>query len=395
MPEIAELAEQHPELRLRSIDSQDIHAHNGVTWSEEPGAYEWWEISTLDATGSGMLCSMHIGHAFNPTYRRHVRQLRSGRFVDPARGRKSSTAAIRVAIFQRGRLAARSAVSIDPRQFSETPPAHGWSVQFGASRLWADGAGWRLHLDLPRTPTGWRRVAHPLTLAPGRIIADLTVQPHFHTPTFFRQFLPDSPSGASHDWLPACPCGSVTGLIKWSNLGDDQATLDLSDADGSVDHFRGAGPIGEGLRRVYIARVGWPGGAAIGQLIIIRKYIQLAPTLMIFADGESPRIIRGDRTRRADFQRSAWLLGYPMSLGWVSEREGVTVEHAIDRLADASPCRTTSISRCNVRLEGASHEVKFEDRRGLVQLIQPPRIEAWPWRWWCESAVDPGESGRQ
>ena len=395
MSETAELAQQHPELRLCSIATQDVHAHNDLTWTDEPGAYEWWEISALDLTGSGFLCSMHVGHAFSPAYRRHVRQLRAGRFIDPANGRKGASIAIRFAVFERGRLATRAVVSIDPRRFSKTPPAAGWALHFGPSGLWADGAGWRLHLDLPRTPTGWRCLARPRALAPGRITADLANQPRFHTQTFFRQFLPDSPSGASHEWLPACPCAAVNGRVEWSDAGDSSKGLELIDADGSLDHFRGAGPIGEGSRRIYIARVGWPGGAAIGELIIIRKYIQLAPTLMIFTQGEPPRIIRGDRTPRADFQRSAWLLGYPMSLGWASQRDGVAVEHAIDRLADASPCRTAAISRCSVRFEGAAHEVKFEDRRGLVQLIQPPRIDALPWRWWCESALDPGDSDRQ
>lgn len=389
VPDLVELAEQHPELRLRPVSTDEIHAYNGITWTDELGAYEWWEISALDATGSGLLCSLHVGNAFDPAYRRHVRQLRAGRFVEPMLGRKSATAAIRVALFNRGRLIARSHIGIDPDHVRETAVASGWSLHFGENHLTADGDGWILHLNVPRTPTGLQSVVKRSPVAGGRIKVDLQVQPRFHTQTFFRGFLPDSPSGASHDWLPACPCASVTGTMEWAGGKGGAEKFELNNADGSVDHFRGSGPIGEGIRRYYIARVAWPGGAAIGELIVIRKYIQLAPSLMIFTADEPPRIIRGDRTPRADFQRSAWLLGYPLSLGWLSERDGIVVEHEMDRLADASPYRTAAISRCRVQIDSAAREVRLEDHPGLVQLIQPPRIDGFPWRLWSGPMARP------
>lgn len=385
MPEVAELVEQHPELRLRPIATQEIHAHNGVTWTEEPGAYEWWEISAIDAKGSGLLCTLHLGNAFDPVYRRHVRQLRAGRFIDASLGRKSATAAISVAVFQNGRRVARSHVAIDPAGVRETPVARGWTLRLGGTLLAADGDGWRLHLDVPRTTSAWRLLLGGPARTAGRITADISLQPRFHTSTFWRGLLPDSPSGAVHEWLPACPSAAVSGNIRWS--GAENGSLDLQNAGGSLDHFRGSGPIGEGIRRYFIARTAWPGGAALGELVIIRKYIQLAPTLMIFADGQPPRIIRGDRTPRADFQRSAWLLGYPLLLGWISESQAATVEHHVNRLADASPCRITAISRCSIRVESAAREIRFDEHAGLVQLIQPPRIDAWPWRWWCGPAA--------
>lgn len=395
MPETAELVEQHPELRIRPVPPGDVHAHNGVTWTDELGAYEWWEVSALDASRSGLVCSLHLGNAFDPAYRRQVRQLRAGRFVDASLGRKGSTAAIRLAVFRGGRLVARSDVRFDPLEFREQPDPRAWAIEFAGNRLGREGDGWRLTLDLPQTPFGWRSVLRPGSTGSGRIRVDLDIQPRFQTSTFFREFLPDSPSGATHDWLPACPGASVRGRAECSREGEASDTVDLADADGSLDHFRGTGPIGEGIRRYYIGRVNWPGGAAIGELIIIRKYIQLAPSLMIFSADESPRLIRGDRTPRADFQRSAWLLGYPMSLAWLNQREAVSVEHAVDKLADASPCRTAAVSRCSIRVESAVREVRFEDRPGLVQLIQPPRIGAFPWRMWCEPATFvPRSSGK-
>jgi len=392
VPEITELSEQHPELRLRPVDTRLIHAHNRALWTEEPGAYEWWEISALDATGSGLLCSLHLGNAFDPTYRRHVRQIRAGRFVDASLGRKSATAALRLAAFSQGRLAARSDLAFDPRRFAESPSSEPWSITFGASRLAEHGEGWRLIVDAPCTTTGWRHVLSPAITPDRRIHVDLTVAPRFHTPTYYRQFLPDSPAGATHDWLPACPCGAASGAIDFPGRGGEPRHLRLDDAMAGVDHFRGSGPIGEGLRRFFIARLLWPGGAALGELIIIRKYIQLAPSLMIFTHGEAPRIIRGDRTPRTEFQRSAWLLGYPLTLTWASERQGVAVTHTMNRLADASPCRTTAISRCSVRLESGETEVRLDDQPGMVQMFQPPRIDALPWRHWCRAVPAPSDS---
>lgn len=382
MPEIAELIEQFPELRLRPIDTRDVHAHNRMQRTDEGGAYEWWEVAALDGTGSGLICSMHTGHAFDPAYRRHVRQIRAGRFVDAALGRKNATAALRLAVFVQGRLAARSDIAIDPASLAESPPDQPWSLALGRSSLTAEGGGWVLTVDAPCTTTGWRHLLRPGAVGVSRVAAELTIQPRFHTTTFWRRFLPDSPIGAVHDWLPACPCASVSGSIEWTGRGG-RRTLRLDAAGGSVDHFRGSGPIGEGLRRFFLARALWPGGAAIGELIIIRKYIQLAPTLMIFVDGEPPRLIRGDRTPRAEFQRSAWLLGYPLTLTWTSEAQGVNATHSLNRLADASPCRTTAVSRCSVIVESASRDVRFEDQKGLVQMFQPPRVDAWPWRRWC------------
>lgn len=394
MPEITELAEQHPELRLRPADTRAIHAHNRAAWTEELGAYEWWELSALDAGGSGLLCSIHFGDAFSPTYRRQVRQIRAGRFIEAALGRKTAAAALRTAVFSRGRLAARSDLAIDPRSFIESGTAAPWSIDFAGGRLAAHDQGWRLTLDAPCTTTGWRHIVQPGAAAGRTLSVRLTLAPRFHTPTYSRQFLPDSPAGAQHDWLPACPSGSASGTITWTDPSGGRRTLVLDDADGSLDHFRGSGPIGEGLRRFLTARVAWPGGAAIGDLIIIRKYIQLAPTLMIFADGQAPRIIRGDRTPRAEFQRSAWLLGYPMMLTWASERQGVSITHAISRLADASPCRIAAVSRSSVRVEGGAREVRLEDQPGLVQMFQPPRIDAFPWRWWCRPLpAAPGSGG--
>ncbi|MCL4197111.1 MAG: hypothetical protein KJZ69_06425 [Phycisphaerales bacterium] len=395
MPEITELAEQHPELRLRPADTRAIHVHNRAAWTEELGAYEWWELSALDANGSGLVCSIHFGDAFSPAYRRNVRQIRAGRFIDAALGRKTAAVSLRVAVLALGRLAARSDLALDPRSFVEPDADAPWSIAFEGGRLAAHGEGWRLVLDAPCTTTGWRHVLQPRLAAGRRLSVQLTLAPRFHTPCYLRQFLPDSPAGALHDWLPACPCGSASGTIAWSDAVGQRRTLVLDDADGGMDHFRGSGPIGEGLRRFFTARVCWPGGAAIGELIIIRKYIQLAPSLMIFAQGEPPRIIRGDRTPRAEFQRSAWLLGYPMTLTWASERDGVAVTHAISRLADASPCRIAAVSRASVRVESASREVRLDDQPGLVQMIQPPRIDAFPWQRWCRPVPAPPGSTRR
>lgn len=382
MPEIAELIEQFPELRLRPLDTRDIHAHNRMQRTDEAGAYEWWEINALDDAGCGLTCSLHLGHAFDPAYRRNVRQIRAGRFVDASLGRKSATAALRLAVFLHGRLAARSEIALDVRSCGESPPGRPWSITLGRSSLSAEGEGWRLTIDAPCTTTSWRHVLRPAATGVSRVTADLLIRPRFHTTTFWRRFLPDSPIGATHDWLPACPSASVNGTIEWTGRGGRRA-LPLDAARGSLDHFRGSGPIGEGLRRFFLSRAFWPAGAAIGELVIIRKYIQLAPILMVFADGEVPRIARGDRTPRAEFQRSAWLLGYPLALTWASETRGMNVSHSLNRLADASPCRTIAVSRCSIAVESASRDVRLEDQAGLVQMIQPPRLDSWPWKRWC------------
>ena len=394
----AELLERHPELRPRLIPTRSIHEHNRSRRIDAPGAYEWWEIQAFDEAGNGLICALHHGNGFDPAYRHAVRRLREGRVVESSRVKQTGYPAVRVAVFQGGRLAARAYAAYAPGTFVEASRQEPWSIAIEGTELRAvhhlleDGRsagadGWSLSVDVPATTRGWKGVLRPGTEPGGRIRAQLRVKPTFHTTTIARSSLPDSPSGAAHDWLIACPSSKVDGGIFWTRAGQPASEVRLAGALGAVEHFWGEGPVGEGTRRRYGARLSWPEGAAFGELIVVRKYIQIAGTLTHFVPGGAPRLARCDRAPRVDFQRSAWLLGYPLELTWSSRAHGLNLTQRVERLNDASPFDATCLASAVFeawRPSVGEDARRLTNRLSVVRIWQPARADSRLWSRWSQ-----------
>lgn len=388
MTEAIDILERHPELRPRLIETKQIHAENRARRPTGRGAYEWWQIEAFDPEGSGVIVTLNHGDPFSRRYRRAIRRDRNGRLVDPAALRPETYPAVRIALFHKHRLLARGYESLPARSFRESAADEPWSIRMGETAFAEDGEGWTLRTSVIPQRIGLAGVLRPGAFLDSSISGSIEIEPRFHTTTLERSSLPDAPSGTSHSWLPACPSGRVRGQFKVEIPGRPVFAVDLSNAEGSVEHFWGTGPIGEGVRRWYRARLSWDEGAAIAELTIIRKYIQLAGTLMYFQpDKPAPSIVRCERPPTTVFQRSKWLLAFPTELTWHDPQHEMQLTHRISGLTDASPSRASCLSEATLQIGQAPDETIIGPHPGVFEIMQPQRTDWSLWHCWLHEST--------
>lgn len=379
----SDLREQHPELRLRLHSNQSLRAWCRSIVPESPGSYDWWEINAFDETGSGFTASIAVGNPFDPAYRTAVRNDRLGRLDAGGVLRRSRFCATRCSIFENGQLIARHASTFDwqAKATSEN------EFRIGSDHVALthhDDDSWTLTVDAPTQAHGIRGVLTPGRADRGRITAALRMTPMPGLRPLSRTLLPDSPAGSTHDWLLAVGRASVSGTVEITSADKRTRSTNLESAQASIDSFRGTGPLGEGVRRFFLAWAPIPEGVVVGELVIVRKYIQIAPTLLVLHQSGHVEVMRCDRVPRATFQRSKWLLAYPMKMTWRHEMNRWHIDHSLPGLHEAQPCRSLTLTDAAITCptQSGSDLVRNLRAAGRVRLIQPSRLDSWMWRWW-------------
>ncbi len=394
IPDQADLIEQHPELRLRFYKTYEAIEAQGSRLVDRPGAYEWWQFEAFDETGNGITVALYNGDPFHPTYRRAVRRNLSGQPVDAAHLRATTFPAARVSIFQEKNLVARGHWATGPRSLRVGGRGRSWSAQIGPVNLETNSQanGWRLRIQpTPTQRLGIKGYTQPNRNAGNTIQnVDLQITPTFQTTTIQRAAMPDSPDGSTHDWLIVCPAATVTGNIELTNPAPTKNSssspaspihIELNDETlGSLNHFWGTGLLGNGLRRWYRGSLITPQGAIFTELPVIRKYIQLAGTLMHFAPAsDAPALLRCDHQHSTGFQRSSWLLAHPLAMEWRNQIANVEIAFPIAQLHDAQPFR--GLTLCSTQFEAGviPDELILGPRTATFEILQPARAD---WRCW-------------
>lgn len=382
-----ELRAQHPELRLELIPSEQAGRHLHSRSAPGTAAYEWWQVEAFDESGSGVRIELANGDPFDLGYRASIRRHGAGAYVEPALLGPTAYPAVRISLLRRHQLVARVHDLYDRGDFAETvgPGDDDWGIAIRHNTLRRRGESWTLQAYGAPTEIGWRGLVQPGAIAGGRLSCSLNIQPRFRTTTVRRAFLPDSPQGATHDWFLACPAASVTGEVRLSVPGRDEIAVQLQQAPGAIDHFNGSGLIGRGMRRWYRTRLIWEDGAVVAETPTIRKYIQLAGTLMLFRPDEIPMIVRSERGPTPSFQRSSWLLAYPSALIWSDRATNTTLSLAVEHLHDSMPHRSFSLAQMEFETGQAPRELVVGPAAGVFEMLQPGRLDWWLWRRWLRS----------
>jgi len=405
---MSDLIEQHPELRPELISTRSIHEHNRSHLTSTPGSYEWWQLDAFNANGDGLSLVIFNGNPFDFDYTTAVRRRRAGRHLSVQLLRPTTYPAIRIGIFKAGRIVAGSYVRFPAGAFRETDPDQPWSIEVGGShlgrrggcRLSESGDGWKLSASVPAgrvfRPIGRFNPRHFSLKKPRVTIhVEADIQPAFECQTLKRLSMPDSPAGDTHEWLIACPTARVDGRItlepdmvsndhnsKTKPDNESNEVLMLDRSLGGLDHFWGTGPVGGGIRRWHRARLPCTDGAVLTELTIIRKYIQLAGTLMWFRPGDEPVILRCERPQGTTYHRAAWLLAYPTTLQWQEKTTPAQIEHEIKQTGQIEPYRVMAVTSAMFEAGVPPEEVTCTSERAVFEMIQPARLH-WPlWRLW-------------
>lgn len=448
----SDLAESCPELRPVLLSPQDEVAwleavNRSRIGNDQLRAYEWWQLDALDRDGNALSISLYHGNPFDPAYRRALRH--EGRDEDVNRKHllPASFPALRMSLMIGSSVAARAYRTASHMHFTETG-AHRptWSAGFEDFRLSYDSSdnGWRLTGEVPLDQIGlmadlglskfYGKDAETSGPRPTAYV-DVTITPLFDTPTLQRASMPDSPAGNQHDWLLMCPAGVVNGSVtirprsavrlphKSKHKRRTTATTTipdvpadsssrLPDADlpdftvgesiqgnswtfrfdrayGSLDHFWGSGLIGNGMRRWYRARLPWDTGTVVAEIPTVRKYIQLAGTLMWFRPDAPPQVARCGLPGKPVFQRGAWLLAYPRSIDWSASSSRAQVTHEIERLADVSPGQGMAVTSAEFEAGLSPFETSHGPAAGLFEMIQPSRVDWRLWQRWAGPRREP------
>jgi hypothetical protein len=373
------------------IAFDSIHDHNVSRLINRPGAYEWWEICAFNSAGTGIVVKFFRADPFATAYRLALQIHMTGRAVDPAQIQPMSFPAISVAMFHERKLLARTHVAGLPGAFhTDDHSSAAWKIAFssGAS-LSRDADGWTLRLD--RFAATRRR--DRISIRPGRnefdceIHGQIHLNPAFQAITLQRAAMPDGPDGSTHEWLCTCPSAITSGCIQITSIRppsrrqtEPSVEFDLDGSTAGFDHFWGTGLIGHGMRRWYRAAMRWNQGAVLAELPVIRKYIQLAGTMMRFAPNALPELTRCDHQRTKVFQRSAWLLAHPMELQWAREEEHQSMTHEIKSLHDALPYRGFAFTDAKYTTGRPPDHTIVGPMIGTFEMIQPARADWWLWR---------------
>lgn len=387
-----ELVEQYPELRPVVIPTENIHEYNQAQFPAGLGAYEWWQIDAVDSQGNGLSVSIFNGNPFDYTYHYAIKRDRAGLPVVNLRLHPSAYPAVRVAIFKNSRLLSRSFTRWPAGSFSQTHNQNQWSISVGNTRLESAGNGWKLQSTTQPARYGFTSLLNPGSLINAKIQLEIDIQPQFNCLTLQRAAMPDSPSGTTHEWLIACPSAIITGIYTFENRADirsDNIKIKLENAKGSVNHFWGTGMLGEGLRRWYRSSITWHDGAAIAELPVIRKYIQLAGTLTWYRPDSLPIIMRCAKPHKTDYQRAAWLMAYPLEMSWHDPGTPSFVHHKIKNLNDTSPSTARAFTQATFEIGQRPDEIAFGPDMGIFEILQPARLNWRLWRPWIKMQNPP------
>ncbi|MFG0330508.1 MAG: hypothetical protein ACF8PN_11490 [Phycisphaerales bacterium] len=392
MIDASDLIERHPELRLELIPSDRIHEHNRSRRLTAFGGYELWRVAAFDRSRTGVIVSFFRGDPFDADYRQRVFDGRAGRAVESASMRPSSYPAVEIVVFSKGQLVAHSHAMAPPGAFAEAATNENpWWIRVATDQFQAEGGGWRLVASGVGRRLGLDGVRRPGPTPDGAIRVELNVQPAFSTTTVQRASAPDSPSGARHDWLLACPSAVVSGEVEFRSALGRVERLRAESWRGSVEHLWGSGPFGEGFRRWRCARLSWSDGAVVSELVILKKFIQIAGTLMIFRPDELPVIARCERPPETDYERGAWLLAFPLSMTWRSIDGVHEITHDRATPGLVRPHRAFGFSRATLESGEPPHEFVLENAPGVFEIIQPARLDWRLWRPWVRSWPRPSE----
>ncbi len=403
-----ELLEQHPGLRLSLVPPDELHARHHSRRLTSHGAYELWRLFAANEAGDGLSLTIANGDPFAPEYRATVRKHRAGFLVDTARLRPSAFPTLRLSIYRARRLLARAADLYPANSFRErsaSPADPAWSVSLGTTRLERTTTGWSLVADARPTALGRAALRRPGPLPGASINCELHITPALpDLTTLQRANLPDSPSGAMHDWLLVCPSARISGRICVTLPDQRPMEFFLDSASGSLDHFWGTGPLSESagshaaadrlspspaapasvsvsnVRRWYRARMAWDRGAAVGELVILRRFIQLAGSIMIFRPGRVPAILRTERLRPPVYERAHWLIAYPLELAWDQPSASARLEHRVSRVADVQPHHVLAFTEARLEAGQPPDELIAGPLSAHYELFQPGRIDAPYWR---------------
>ncbi len=373
-----EAQERHPELRLRLLPADDpltpLHSRSPAS----PGAYEWWQIDASTDDGSGLRFELCNGDPFHPDYRETCAQLRTGRMIPASACRPSGYPGLRLALFDRGEVFARADLAYPPDSFREEIADGQWKAILGPHRLTADSTELTASVRCPVMRSGLRGLLRPGLIPGSQLTLSINVRREFTCPALQRSSYPDANDGSTHDWIIALPAAVLTLEAALSVPGQPDRHLSLSHARGTVEHFWGAGPAGEGFRRFYTARSRWDSGTAVGELTILRKFIQIAPTLLLFAPETEPAVYRCLRPASPEYQRSAWLLAYPLNLRFEEPEAGVVVDHVMEARRISLPHQGLARTRCTV-----THPNWTRQCAGTFDFVQPARGDWGPWSRWA------------
>lgn len=380
-----ELLEQNPELRLRLIPNAEVHRHHRSHRITAHGGYEVWRLFAVNERGDGLCVAIANGDPLAPDYRAAVRDHRAGLLVDTTRLRPSAFPVVRISVYRSGVLLARGADLWPPNTFREEAVSSRpdeWAIAIGGTRLERTGSGWSLIATVRPAALGRNALRHPGPLAGAEISCELHIAPASDSTTMQRAALPDSPSGASHDWLLTCPMAHVSGRIRFCDSNAVPVEMFLDHAPGLLDQLWGTGLFAEGIRRWYRAVTSWEGGTAIGELVIIRKFIQLAGTIMIFRPNRLPVILRTERLRPPAYERSHWLIAYPLELQWFRAAASAMLQHRVLGVPDSLPHRVLAWTEARLEAGQPPDELLVGPMRGWFELLQPGRVDASIWRPW-------------
>src|SRR5690606_32175460 len=113
-------------------------------------------------------------------------------------------ATARAAVFHRGRLIARSLLMPPENSVSLSGPTDSLDLELGGALLRHDGDAWTATFRSAPDRLGFGGLLKPGAAEAGRLAISVSIRPAFDTFTLQRASMPDSPSGARHDWFMAC-----------------------------------------------------------------------------------------------------------------------------------------------------------------------------------------------
>jgi len=386
------LREEHPELRPLLIAPDEIHASDQSRRLVMPGAYEWWQIEAFDEWGTGVRIMFAVADPFDQSARALVRR---GVAAGPrdrgaavgALARARRRPALRVSVFRRMELVARSLVRFGAAAVEErrSGPRTAWRLRLGPSRLESDGTGWSIRLVVPLRRLGLRGLLDTDPVGGSTLRGEFVLAPRFETCALQRASMPNAPSGAQHDWLISGPALSASGQVTWGGADLERGEITLESADTALEHFWGTGLLGDGMRRWYRTRLADRSRVVYGEMPVIRKFIQLAGTVVRFRPGATPSLHRCRPPRTRNYQRSAWLLAFPAEFCWESSRDAIRLVHELDRLADAGPAHAFALTRSRY-IEGIPPDEQIlGPRTGTFEIVHPERLDWRCWRPWIHA----------
>lgn len=179
---------EHPDLRLETVELSDLAQRNRSRCPSAPGSYEWWRFEAMDlGARTGCVVTLHNGLAFSPLYRRQVARHYDGTGASkPELIWPEAHPAVSIAVFQNGKSLRRSDLVYRAGSFTETTDP--WSARIGPNSVEQKGSGWRVSLR----GTPWSLgIAGPQLHPDEEIRVDLEFQPLLTSPTVERMYLPE------------------------------------------------------------------------------------------------------------------------------------------------------------------------------------------------------------